>query len=198
MNLPNKLTFLRILLAPAFLVLLMVDFPFHYLAAGLCFGAAALTDLFDGRIARKRGLITNLGKFLDPLADKMLTTAAFLGFLAVGAIDVWVLMVILSREFMVTSVRLVAAGEGTVIAASRWGKIKTVAQFVAILFLLASLEFSTWPATVFAALDVTLPALTYSIPLVAGHLLVWVSAVLTVISGVQYLWNYRQYFRTEK
>ena len=70
MNLPNKLTFLRILLAPAFLVLLMVDFPFHYLAAGLCFGAAALTDLFDGRIARKRGLITNLGKFLDPLADK--------------------------------------------------------------------------------------------------------------------------------
>ena len=198
MNLPNKLTFLRILLAPAFLVLLMVDFPFHYLAAGLCFGAAALTDLFDGRIARKRGLITNLGKFLDPLADKMLTTAAFLGFMAVGAIDVWVLMVILSREFMVTSVRLVAAGDGTVIAASRWGKIKTVAQFVAILFLLASLEFSTWPTTVFAALGVALPAMAYSIPLMAGHLLVWVSAVLTVISGVQYLWNYRQYFRTEK
>lgn len=80
MNLPNRLTVARILLAPVFLILLMVDFPCHYLAAGLVFGAAALTDLFDGKIARGRGLVTNLGKFLDPIADKMLTTAAFLGF----------------------------------------------------------------------------------------------------------------------
>lgn len=109
MNLPNKLTVIRIILAPVFLLLMMVEFPFHYLAAGLVFGAASLTDLFDGRIARRDGLITDLGKFLDPLADKMLTTAAFLGFLAVDALDVWALMVILSREFMVTSVRLVAA-----------------------------------------------------------------------------------------
>lgn len=198
MNLPNKLTVLRILLAPVFLVLMMVDFPFHYLAAGLCFGAASLTDLFDGRIARRRGLITNLGKFLDPLADKMLTTAAFLGFLAAGAIDVWVLMAILSREFLVTSVRLVAAGDGTVIAASRSGKVKTVAQFIAILFLLAALEFSTWSGTVFVALGVTLPAWAYAIPLMTGYGLVWVSVLLTVISGLQYLWNYRRYFQTEK
>ena len=102
MNLTNRLTVARILLAPVFLILLMVDFPCHYLAAGLVFGAAALTDLFDGKIARGRGLVTNLGKFLDPIADKMLTTAAFLGFLAVGKLDVFAVMLILSREFMVT------------------------------------------------------------------------------------------------
>ena len=96
MNLPNRLTAARILLAPVFLILLMVDFPCHYLAAGLVFGAAALTDLFDGKIARGRGLVTNLGKFLDPIADKMLTTAAFLGFLAVGKLDVFAVMLILS------------------------------------------------------------------------------------------------------
>ena len=96
MNLPNRLTVARILLAPVFLILLMVDFPCHYLAAGLVFGAAALTDLFDGKIARGRGLVTNLGKFLDPIADKMLTTAAFLGFLAVGKLDVFAVMLILS------------------------------------------------------------------------------------------------------
>ena len=122
MNLPNKLTVIRILLAPIFLLLLLWEFPFHNLTAGLVFGAAALTDMFDGKIARSRGLITNLGKFLDPLADKMLTTAAFLGFLAAGRLDVWAVMIILTREFMVTSVRLVAAKDGTVIAASprRW------------------------------------------------------------------------------
>lgn len=124
MNLPNKLTILRVVLAPLFLLLLLWDFPFHYLAAGLTFGAAALTDLFDGRIARGRGLVTNFGKFLDPLADKMLTTAAFIGFLAQGHMDAWALMLILSREFMVTSVRLLAAKGGKVVAASMSGKLK--------------------------------------------------------------------------
>lgn len=97
--------------------------------------------MFDGKIARKRGLITNLGKFLDPLADKMLTTAAFLGFMAIGRLDVWALMLILTREFMVTSVRLLAAKDGTVIAAGFSGKAKTVAQFVSILYMLAALNF---------------------------------------------------------
>lgn len=144
MNLPNRLTVARILLAPVFLILLMVDFPCHYLAAGLVFGAAALTDLFDGKIARGRGLVTNLGKFLDPIADKMLTTAAFLGFLAVGKLDVFAVMLILSREFMVTSVRLMAAKGDVVMAASIWGQGKTVAQFTSILVMLVALEFSTW------------------------------------------------------
>ena len=198
MNTPNKLTVLRILLTPVYLLLMLVEFPFHYLAAGLVFGAAALTDLFDGRIARRRGLITNLGKFLDPLADKMLTTAAFLGFLALGRLDVWALMVILTREFMVTSVRLLAAKDGTVIAASIWGKAKTVSQFVAIIYMMAALEFSSWPSTVFAWAGISLPGLVFSLPLELGRWLVWVSVALTVVSGIQYVWEYRRYFSDEK
>ena len=192
MNLPNKLTVIRILLAPIFLLLLLWDFPFHNLAAGLVFGAAALTDMFDGKIARSRRLITNLGKFLDPLADKMLTTAAFLGFLAVGRLDVWAVMIILTREFMVTSVRLVAAKDGTVIAASFAGKAKTVAQFASIIYMLAALEFCSWEHTLLAGAAV--PGWLYDVLPLAGRVLIWVSVVLTVISGFQYVWAYRQYF----
>jgi CDP-diacylglycerol--glycerol-3-phosphate 3-phosphatidyltransferase len=196
MNLPNKLTVVRIVLAPVFLLLLMVEFPFHHVTAGLVFGVAALTDLFDGKIARKRGLITNLGKFLDPLADKMLTTAAFLGFLASGHLDVWAVMIILSREFMVTSVRLVAAKDGNVIAANLWGKAKTVAQFVAILYMIVALEFSTWQTGVLSGLS--LPDAVFTVPLLVGRVLVWISVVLTVISGVQYVWQNRRHLATEK
>ena len=196
MNLPNKLTVVRIVMAPLFLLLLMLDFPFHNLVAALVFGAAAFTDMLDGRIARSRGLITNLGKFLDPLADKMLTTAAFLGFLATGHLDVWALMCILTREFMVTSVRLVAAKDGTVIAASMAGKVKTVAQFVSILFMLAAMEFATWQNTLLAGFN--LPDMVFSLPLVIGWVLIWISVVLTLISGFQYVWAYRQCFTAEK
>ena len=186
----------RIVLAPLFLLLMMVEFPFHHLAAMAVFGAAALTDLFDGRIARSRGLITNLGKFLDPLADKMLTTAAFLGFLATGHIDVWAIMLILTREFMVTSVRLTAAKDGVVIAASFAGKLKTVAQFVAILFMLAAMEFAEWQTSLLSAF--ALPDLVFTLPLLIGRVLVWISVVLTMISGFQYVWGYRQCFTAEK
>ena len=196
MNLPNKLTIIRIILAPLFLLLTVLDFPFHYLVAGLVFGAAALTDMYDGRIARSQGLITNLGKFLDPLADKMLTTAALLSFLAIGRLDVWAVMLVLTREFMVTSVRLLAAKDGTVIAANIWGKLKTVAQFVAILFELAALEFATWQGTVLASYG--LSDAVFSIPLTIGYVLLWVSVVLTVASGAQYVWSYKHYFKNEK
>ena len=196
MNLPNKLTIVRIVLAPLFLLLTLVEFPFHHLVAGLVFGAAALTDMYDGRIARSQGLITNLGKFLDPLADKMLTTAALLSFLATGHLDVWAVMLVLTREFMVTSVRLLAAKDGVVIAANIWGKLKTVAQFIAILFELAALEFASWQGTLLASFD--LPDLVFSIPLTTGYVLLWISVVLTVGSGVQYVWGHRQYFKNEK
>ncbi len=196
MNLPNKLTLVRIVLAPLFLLLLMLEFPFHYVTAGLVFGAAALTDLFDGKIARKQGLVTNLGKFLDPLADKMLTTAAFLGFLASGHLDVWAVMIILSREFMVTSVRLVAAKDGNVIAANLWGKAKTVAQFAAIIFMIAALEFSTWQTGLLAGS--ALQDSVFSVPLTVGRALIWVSVVLTVISGFQYVWRNRRHLTDEK
>ncbi len=187
MNLPNKLTLARCLLAPLFLVALLVDFPFHYAVALVIFIVASLTDMWDGNIARSRGLITNLGKFLDPLADKMLTTAAFLGFMAVmpqyGVSLCWALMLILSREFMVTSVRLLAAKDGVVVAASMAGKLKTVAQMVAIIYTLAALQVAVL------------------VPLIGGWLLligqvfIWISVILTVISGIQYVWELRHYFK---
>lgn len=196
MNLPNKLTVLRIILAPLFLLLSVVDFPFHYAAALVVFILAALTDMWDGKIARARGLITNFGKFLDPLADKMLTTAAFLLFLAIGRMDVWALMIVLTREFMVTSVRLIAAKDGTVIAASLWGKTKTVAQFIAIIYMLVALEWSTWQQGLLSAF--ALPDGVFTIPLLVGELLVWVSVILTAIAGMEYVWNYREFFIHDK
>ena len=195
MNLPNKLTVVRIILAPIFLLLLMIEFPFHHLVAGLVFGAAALTDMFDGKIARSRGLITNLGKFLDPRAEKMLTTAAFIGFLATGHTDVWALMCILTREFMVTSVRLLAAKDGNVIAASRAGKIKTVTQFAAIIYMLAAMEVCSWQNTLLVGL---LPDVFYAVLLTVGKVLIWVSVFFSVWSGVQYVWNGKAYFADEK
>lgn len=192
MNLPNKLTVLRIVLAPLFLVLALWEFPFHYAAALIVFITAALTDMFDGKIARARGLITNFGKFLDPLADKMLTTAAFLLFLAKGQMNVWALFLVLTREFMVTSVRLIAAKDGKVIAASYWGKLKTVAQFIAIIYMLTALEFATWQNWL------SVPAAAFSIPLLIGRILIWISVVLTLIAGVEYVWQNREYFKNEK
>lgn len=187
MNLPNKLTVVRILLVPLFMVLCAVSFPFHYVAALVVFAAAALTDYFDGQIARSRGLVTNLGKFLDPIADKLLTTAAFLMFLAGGCLDVWAVMLILAREFMVTSVRLMAAGGGTVVAASFAGKLKTVAQYIAIIAMLLALQWSelcTWWA---------LDPLWSTVPLTVAQVLIWVSVVLTCWSGVQYFRQFRGY-----
>ncbi len=196
MNTPNKLTVLRVILSPIFLAVLMVDFPFHYLIAGLIFGFAALTDLLDGRIARSQGLITNFGKFLDPLADKTLTTAALLGFLASGHIDVWAVMLVLAREFMVTSIRLIAAKDGVVVAASLAGKTKTVAQYVSVLFMIAVLEVSSWRATLLSGVSV--PSEFFSWMLLAGQVFIWFSVVLTVYSGIEYVWGLRHYFTDSK
>ena len=183
LNTPNKLTIARVILSPVVLLLLLWDFPFHHLAAMAVFGAAALTDLFDGRIARSRGLITNL------------TTAAFLGFLVLGRLDVWAVMLVLTREFMVATIRMLAAKDDVVVAADFAGKAKTVAQFVAILFMFTALEFASWQDTLLSGLE--LPGLVFSVPLVIGHILVWVSVVLTVLSGCQYVYSYRRYLADE-
>ena len=178
MNTPNRLTLARIVLTPVFLWLLLWEFPFHYLAAGLVFGTAAFTDFLDGNIARRRGIVTNLGKFLDPIADKMLTTAAFLGFLALGRMNVWALLIILAREFMVTSVRLMAAANGVVVAANFWGKLKTVSQFVAIIAMMVALEFAEWSVG---------PAVVSAVSLTVAEALLWVPAVFSLISGAVYV-----------
>jgi len=188
MNLPNKLTVLRIILTPIFMLTLVWNFPFHYLVSLLIFIGASLTDLLDGKIARKRGLVTDFGKFLDPLADKMLTTAAFLGFIAldIGYGAVWIAFIVLFREFMVSSIRLIASTSGgKVIAANIWGKLKTVFQMVAIIFALTAKQFTE----ILAMLSVKAEILNAfsSVLGVATSVLLWISAILCVISGVIYL-----------
>lgn len=180
MNLPNRLTLARIAAVPVFLILLLWQFPFHYFAALVIFVAASLTDLFDGRIARSRGLITDFGKFLDPIADKMLTTAALLGFisLGIGFGTVWITVIVLIREFSVSSIRMIAAASGKVVAADKWGKIKTVMQMVGIIMALTFEEF----IFLFPSL-----LLVGTILRIAYNIVLWFSAVLTVVSGINYL-----------
>ena len=133
-----------------------------------------------------------MGKFLDPLADKMLTTAALLALLAQGHLDVWAVMLVLTREFMVTSIRLIAAKEGTVIAASFSGKLKTVAQYIGIVFTIAALEFATWQNTLLSGFD--LPDVVFTLPIRIGAALIWISVILTVVSGIQYVIKGKHFF----
>lgn len=172
MNTANKVTMIRVFLVPIFMVLFMIENTVCHFAALGVFILASVTDAIDGHIARKYNQTTTFGKFVDPLADKVLTTAAFLILMHYGRMDVWAVMIILTREFMVAGVRLVAAGDGNVVAASMWGKLKTVMQMVAIIaamLLLPCDRFLGVPAG-----------------LISG-ILIWISVVFTVISGVDYL-----------
>ena len=191
LNLPNTLTVARIIATPVFMIALMLDFPFHYFVALFIFIAASLTDMFDGKYARKHNLVTDFGKFLDPLADKMLTTAAFIGLLAKGAgiWMEWILFIVLFREFAVSSIRLVAVSSGgKVIAANIWGKLKTVLQMSAIIYTLFALGL----CSILAA-----PAFELILMLVADILL-WASAIMCIISGVIYLLDNKDLINPEK
>ena len=137
MNLPNKLTLARCVMTPIFLALMVIDFPHHYAAALLVFILASLTDWLDGKIARKNNLVTNLGKFLDPLADKLLTIAAMTMFCQWGSFPAWALMIVLTREFAVSGLRMVAGPKGKVIAAGKSGKFKTASSMVGLCVLMA-------------------------------------------------------------
>lgn len=191
MNLPNKLTMIRIVMAPIFLALLMIDFPGHYILAMLVFILASLTDMIDGKFARKYNLITDFGKFMDPLADKMLTSAAFIGFiqLGLGYGIVWITMIVLTREFLITSLRLSAAGNGTVIAANIWGKAKTVTQMIGIIVTLFYYSLTTFDF---------IPDLMISGFYALSVVSLWISAILTVISGVIYIYDNRKFIDTNK
>ncbi len=183
MNLPNKLTVLRVCLVPFFMFFLLADFiPHNLLIALVIFAVASYTDHLDGKIARRDGLITDFGKFVDPLADKILVMAAFICFVSLGFVDIWQVVLVLFREFAVTSVRLVAADKGKVVAANNLGKIKTVTQIVAILGIIA-LQYS-----------LNLFALPLELEFfVAGELLMAVATFFTVYSGLVYIkenWEY--------
>ncbi len=186
MNLPNKLTVLRIILTPLFMAAMMIDFSHHYLVALVLFCVASYTDYLDGNIARARGIVTNFGKFLDPLADKMLTTSAFIAFLAKGfgwGIE-WVLFIVLFREFMIASLRLVAVSSEVkkVIPANMWGKVKTVTQMIAIILGIAVLYFFESIAPMFDC-----PKVVFDIADIAFDITLWVSTVFAVVSGAIYM-----------
>lgn len=189
MNLPNKLTMLRVLLIPVFMVCAANRWM---LAAGLVFAAASLTDYFDGHLARKHDLVTDFGKFADPLADKLLTTTAFLYMMADGVCDTVVLVIILAREFAVSGLRMVAAGApgGKVIAANLWGKAKTVLQMLTICFYYFgyAIETAFFPKP-YASVNTTQ---------VVSVGLCWLVALVTLISGVKYLWENRSFINTTK
>lgn len=175
MNLPNKLTVLRIILTPFYLASMLVDFRYHFLFATVIFIIASVTDFLDGKIARKNNLVTTFGKLCDPVADKMLTTAALLAFMQLGLCNVWIVMIILTREFLVTSFRLVASAQGVVIPAGILGKIKTASQMVFSIIIMLCLfltEYFSFDFEKFAFIS---------------NVLLWITAVLTVISGVKYM-----------
>ena len=168
MNLPNKLTILRVIMIPFFLVALLVDgIPAGKWVALAIFIIASFTDMLDGKIARKYNLITNFGKFMDPLADKLLVSAALIALIPLGKIPAWIVIVIISRELIISGFRLIASDNGIVIAASYWGKIKTVTQMVMIVLLIA--DFSN------------------SIIDVLETVFIYLALALTVISLLDYL-----------
>lgn len=196
MNLPNKLTVLRMLLIPVFLVFMTVPtIPHNYLWAFVIFAVASLTDMLDGKIARARGLVTNFGKFMDPLADKLLVMSALVCLTQVDwgfEVPAVVLVLILAREFAVTALRTIAADCGVVIAADKWGKIKTVSQMVWICYGLLLLEY----------VSMLNPAVNYQLPAPALVWIYWIGMAIVVIatvgSGINYLWKNKQVFMSSR
>jgi CDP-diacylglycerol--glycerol-3-phosphate 3-phosphatidyltransferase len=173
MNLPNKLTILRVIMIPFFVLFLLLDggnnVTYRYIAAAM-FIVASLTDLLDGKIARKYNLVTNFGKFMDPLADKLLVCAGLVCFTALSQLPAWIVIVIISREFIISGFRLVASDNGVVIAAGYWGKFKTASQMVMSVLLILNI-----------------PALS-----IVTNAFIWIAAILTVVSLVDYIAkNYR-------
>ena len=204
MNLPNKLTLTRILLVPVFMVFVSLTSlngiadgsfqPTYYLIAGIVFAAASFTDFLDGHLARKWNMVTDFGKFADPLADKLLTTVAFIYIMRDGVCSPVVLCIILAREFAVSGLRMVAAGakDGKVIAANMWGKVKTVLQMLSIIFYFFGMSIASMSAT--GAEQGVRQILVISISMV----LCWLVAAVTAISGIKYLWDNRSFINTAK
>lgn len=171
MNLPNKLTIVRVLMIPFFLFFLwMQNIPGNQWIALVIYVAACLTDTLDGYLARRDNLITDFGKFMDPLADKLLVSSAMIAFVELGLLPAWIVIVIISREFIISGFRLIASDNGVVIAASYWGKVKTVVQMIMTILLIVNIS----------ALKIL------------NHIFIYASVLLTVVSLVDYLWKNKQ------
>ena len=192
MNLANKLTLLRIFLVPVFLIFFLVEgIDYGTIVATIVFIVASITDQLDGHIARSRNQITTFGKFMDPLADKLLVTAVFVCLVQIGMIPAWSVIIILSREFAVSGLRSIAASNGLVIAASWWGKIKTVTQMLAILLFLLTVNIMTIGNT---------NLLVNFFPgfLVASNIVFYICVVITIISGIDYFIKNRKVITFDK
>lgn len=190
MNLPNKLTIFRMIMIVPFVILLLGNYQqwgwftaifggiseyVDYIALAI-FIIASLTDLIDGKIARKYNLVTNFGKFMDPLADKLLVCAAMIALVEMGRIPSWIVIIIISREFIISGFRLIASDNGVVIAASYWGKFKTTFQMIMVCLMIANIEVIAVVTTV----------------------IMWIALVLTVVSLIDYLWKNKDVMKDTK
>lgn len=181
MNLPNKLTILRMIMIPFFVVFLMLPIggeAAHRYIALVIFVAASLTDTLDGYIARRDHLVTDFGKFMDPLADKLLVCSAMICLIETGELPFWIVIIIIAREFIISGFRQIAADNGIVIAASKWGKLKTISQMVMIIVLLAD-----FPGQAVYVIE---------------QILIYLALVLTVVSLLDYLYKNRQVLGSQK
>ena len=173
MNLPNKITILRICMIPFFLFfMLSPSIPYSKYIAAVIFIVAALSDAVDGHIARKYSLITNFGKFMDPLADKLLVCSALICFVELKRVPAWIIIIIISREFIISGFRLVASDNGVVIAASYWGKFKTTAQMIMSVLLIVNFD-----GIIFNTIE---------------NIFIYLALILTIVSLIDYLWKNRK------
>ena len=169
MNLPNKLTIARMAMVPLFMIALLMNTPASRILATVIFALASLTDMLDGQIARKYNMVTNFGKLMDPLADKVLTAAAMICLVELGDLAAWIAVVIIFREYLITGLRSVAASENIVVAANIWGKVKTVCQMIALMLLMVKPQ-------VVALCGIDL-----------GLWMMYVAVALTIYSGLDYV-----------
>ncbi|MEW8974363.1 MAG: CDP-diacylglycerol--glycerol-3-phosphate 3-phosphatidyltransferase [Tissierellaceae bacterium] len=174
MNLANKITLFRVLLVPIFMLVLYLDIDNSHIYATIIFIIASLTDTLDGYIARSRNLVTNFGKFIDPLADKVLVSAALISLVEMGKIPAWIVVIIIAREFTITGFRIIAASEGITIAASPWGKVKTITQLLAIILVL----LNNFP---FTYLNIRMDTI-----------MLYISLIFTVFSGYDYIYKNKE------
>lgn len=180
MNIANKLTIIRVLMIPAFLVFMLIDFwEYNYYVAFVIFAVASYTDYLDGHLARKYNLVTNFGKFMDPLADKLLVAAALIGFVQLDVVPAWIVIVTVSREFIISGFRLIAANQGLVLAAGWWGKAKTAVQMTMILVLLFWMNFQSYDIVILEYFE----RLLYYV----GQITMYASVILAIISATEYI-----------
>lgn len=184
MNLPNKLTMFRVILIPFFVVFMLVPFSgvacegiYKWIALAI-FVVASLTDLLDGKIARKYNLITNFGKFADPLADKLLVCAALICLIELNRIPAWIVIIIVAREFIISGLRLVASDNGIVIAASMWGKYKTTFQMIMVILMIVDFKFVPFP--------------------IITMIVMWIAVILTIVSLADYIMKNIEVLRTDR